>query len=188
MLKGMEKEMTSASAASLAEWCSHAGPDAVPTYIEKLHHPAGHEGYTREGTSKLPRHVDHVLEMWGCVACNLCVTVCPNDAFLRLPTPDHMDVEGRQQYFCLAELCNECGNCTTFCPEDGEPWNVKPRLFLDRDRFANDPTDRPAFLIEAGNGGFNVTASEGFEDQVEPLQTIFHAEEGLPMRPADLKG
>ena len=99
-----------------------------------------------------------------------------------------MEVEGRQQYLCLAELCNECGNCTTFCPEVGEPWIIKPRLFIDRGRFESDPADRPAFLIEAGNGGFKITASAGQEAEVERLTEILHAEEGLPLRPADLMG
>ncbi len=188
MLKSLQGDMEKAGCEDLAAWCERAGTDAVPLYVERLHHPSGHEQYTREGTSKLPRQVDHVLEMWGCVACNLCVTVCPNDAFLRLPTPDYMDLEGRQQYFCLAELCNECGNCTTFCPEEGEPWSVKPRLFLDRARFENEPPGRPAFLIEAGNGGLGLTPSRGLEEQVDPLRTILHAEEGLPLRPADLIG
>jgi putative selenate reductase len=116
------------------------------------------------------------------------VTVCPNDAFLRLPTPEELAIEGRQQYLCLAELCNECGNCTTFCPEEGAPWLVKPRLFLDPERFANDPGDRPSFLIEAGNGGFDITASAGHEGQVDVLRSLLHAEEGLPLRTADLKG
>ncbi|MBK7770446.1 MAG: hypothetical protein IPI48_07925, partial [bacterium] len=30
-----------------------------------------------------------------------------------------------------AELCNECGNCVTFCPERGAPYLVKPRLYTD---------------------------------------------------------
>ncbi|MEA1903814.1 MAG: hypothetical protein U9N56_09835 [Actinomycetota bacterium] len=186
MLKNLQKAMDGAGAENLAQWREHAGAGAVPAYVGRLHQPAGSEPYTRDGTSKLPRSVDHVLEMWGCVACNLCVTVCPNDAFLRLPTPESLDVGGRQQYLCLAELCNECGNCTTFCPEDGEPWSVKPRLFLDRERFSRDPSGRPAFLIGAGNGGFSITAAEGFEADVEPLATLLHAEEGLPLRPADL--
>ena len=43
--------------------------------------------YELAGNEKLPREVEHDLEMWGCVACNFCVTVCPNDAFFKLPTP-----------------------------------------------------------------------------------------------------
>lgn len=186
MLSALQGAIEEAGCADLAEWRSRADAGAVPSYVAELHHPSGHEAYTREGTAKLPREVDHVLERWGCVACNFCVTVCPNDAFLRLPTPEGMDVAGRQQYLCLAELCNECGNCTTFCPEEGEPWKVKPRLFLGRDRFEADPGDRPAFLVEAGDGWFEVTAAAGYEGDLEPLRTILHAEEGLPLRPGDL--
>jgi putative selenate reductase len=186
MLHHLQEVMESAECADLASWCGHAGDNAVGAYVNRLHDPDGVDHYTREGTSKLPREVDHVLEIWGCVACNFCVTVCPNDAFLRLPTPEDIDLEGRQQYLCLAELCNECGNCTTFCPEHGAPWLVKPRLFLDRERFANDPADRPAFLIEASNGGFGITASPGHDHEVDVLRTLLHEKEGLPLRPADL--
>ncbi len=186
MLNGLEKAMVSAGCQSLADWCALAGEDALPIYVRELRDPAPLEHYTREGTSRLPRVVDHELEIWGCVACNFCVTVCPNDAFLRLPTPDDLELEGRQQYLCLAELCNECGNCTTFCPEHGEPWLIKPRLFLDPDRFANDPHGRPAFLIAADNGGFAITPAGGHEAEVDVLRTLLHAEEGLPLRPRDL--
>jgi len=178
--------MDSADSPDLGSWRAMTGDDALSGYLTRLQDPSELDHYTREGTSKLPREVDHELQIWGCVACNLCVTVCPNDAFLRLPTPEELEVDGRQQYLCLAELCNECGNCTTFCPEHGAPWLVKPRLFLDGDRFANDPGDRPAFLIEAANGGFGITASTGHESNVDVLRTLLHAEEGLPLRPMDL--
>lgn len=188
MLHHLQEAMESADCADLASWRAHSGDDPLGSYVDRLHDPSELDHYTREGTSKLPRAVDHVLQIWGCVACNLCVTVCPNDAFLRLPTPEEMGIEGRQQYLCLAELCNECGNCTTFCPEEGAPWLVKPRLFLDSERFANDSGDRPSFLIEAGNGGFEITASAGHEHEVDVLGTLLHEKEGLPLRPADLTG
>ena len=186
MLVGLEKAMSSLGCRSLAAWRTHAGDGALTSYVSRLRESALLEHYTRKGTSKLPRVVEHELEMWGCVACNFGVTVCPNDAFLRLPTPDELELEGRQQYLCLAELCNECGNCTTFCPEHGEPWQIKPRLFLDRNRFAHDPPGRPAFLIQAVNGGFAITPAGGYEADVDVLRTLLHAEEGLPLRPADL--
>ncbi len=186
MLHHLQEAMDRADCAALASWRAHAGDDPLRTYVDRIHDPVGIDDYTREGTSKLPRAVDHVLEIWGCVACNFCVTVCPNDAFLRLPTPDDTELEGRQQYLCLAELCNECGNCTTFCPEHGAPWLVKPRLFLDRERFDNDRAGRPAFLVEAADDGFAITASKGHEHEIDVLRTLLHAEEGLPLRPADL--
>jgi len=186
MLEGLQKTMEKAGCPDLPAWRRHAGSEAVAGYVAGLRGPELVEHYSRQGTSKLPRSLDTVLERWGCVACNFCVTVCPNDAFVRLPTPEGMEVEGRQQYFCLAELCNECGNCTTFCPEIGAPWLVKPRLFLDAKRFAAEPASRPGFLIEAFDGGIGLTPKPGYEADVGPLTDILNAEEGLPIRPVDL--
>lgn len=101
--------------------------------------------YSFEGNQKLPRAVDNKLEMFGCVACNFCVTVCPNDAFFAVKSPAE-DIEGRQQYLLLTELCNECGNCMTFCPEDGDPAKIKPRLYHDRELF--EGREGQGFLIE----------------------------------------
>ena len=33
------------------------------------------------------------------------------------------------QFANYADLCNECGNCDIFCPEDGGPQVAKPRFF-----------------------------------------------------------
>ena len=44
-------------------------------------------------------------------------------------------VEQPFQVAVLADLCNECGNCTTFCPTAGQPYRDKPRLYLNRPEF-----------------------------------------------------
>ncbi len=88
--------------------------------------------------------------------CSICVGVCPNLALhtwqnepfeMHLPElkagPDGVSIEeGRQwsvkqayQIAVLTDFCNECGNCTTFCPTAGEPYRDKPRLYLDRAEF-----------------------------------------------------
>ncbi len=88
--------------------------------------------------------------------CSLCVGVCPNLALqtwqtegfeVRLPelkivaggVEQHpgktWSVEQAFQIAVLTDLCNECGNCTTFCPTAGEPYRDKPRLYLDRVEF-----------------------------------------------------
>jgi ferredoxin len=96
--------------------------------------------------------------------CSLCVGVCPNLALqtfsiepfaAQLPALEFVEGEIRAVYesgtapapdtrfqvgqvfqiAVLADLCNECGNCTTFCPTAGEPYRDKPRLYLDRDEF-----------------------------------------------------
>jgi putative selenate reductase len=70
--------------------------------------------------------------------CSLCVGVCPNLALLTYET-EPLDNPGvaRQpfQVAVLADLCNECGNCTTFCPTAGQPYRDKPRLYLNRSEF-----------------------------------------------------
>ena len=138
--------------------------------------------YHLDGNTKLPRSVDHDLAMWGCVACNFCVTVCPNDAFFKVPTPaalaDEIEDAGRQQYLVFSELCNECGNCLTFCPENGDPAMIKPRLYLDADRF--EAAAGPRFLLDLA-GTIDVRAAGGVDDQIPRLLEILTADEGLPV-------
>jgi putative selenate reductase len=144
--------------------------------------------YHRDGNSKLPRTVDHELQMWGCVACNFCVTVCPNDAFFKVPTPDPLAEEidseggsaGRQQYLVFSELCNECGNCLTFCPEDGDPAMIKPRLYLDESRFS--AASGPRFLIGV-DGSITASAAGGADEELPRLLSVLTADEGLPLPP-----
>jgi putative selenate reductase len=148
---------------------------------------AGKSKYELAGNEKLPRAVEHDLEMWGCVACNFCVTVCPNDAFFKLPTPKpdadpdglFADIEGRQQYLVFSELCNECGNCLTFCPENGDPAQIKPRLYLDADRF--DAADGERFLLTS-SGQVEATAGGGADAAVPTLVALLNAAEGLPLK------
>jgi len=94
------------------------------------------------------------------------VTVCPNRAnqawstpALSMQLPSLVVREGRLeteatgsfvvrqpiQIINLADFCNECGNCTTFCPTAGAPYRDKPRLHLDREGFDKAPYD--AFLL-----------------------------------------
>jgi putative selenate reductase len=91
------------------------------------------------------------------VLCNVCTTVCPNLAFRSFQiTPIHYklnklvinkhqvsiesDVEfvvnQPYQILHLEEWCNQCGNCTTFCPTSGAPWREKPHVYQTRNAFA----------------------------------------------------
>lgn len=98
--------------------------------------------------------------------CSLCVAVCPNLAFMTyrsmpfaasLPELRIVDaaakvigsrpfaVEQCFQVAVLADFCNECGNCVTFCPTSGRPYADKPRLYLDRPEF--DVQSDNAFML-----------------------------------------
>ncbi len=91
------------------------------------------------------------------VFCGLCASVCPN---LALQTYE-LDVavsqpQQRYQVAVIADLCNECGNCTTFCPTSGRPYRDKPRLFIDRKEFESQ--DDNAFMVFADEGDWSMDA------------------------------
>jgi putative selenate reductase len=124
-LTGLDQLKAAATAAA-----TRAGQrDSVQAAARHLATTAGAARYTLAATDKPLRQVDHQLELFDCVACTHCVTVCPNDAFLSIGSQDLEPFTARAQYLVLAELCNDCGNCTTFCPEEGAPHLIKPRLF-----------------------------------------------------------
>ena len=88
--------------------------------------------------------------------------------------------DGRQQYLVLAELCNECGNCLTFCPEDGDPAEIKPRLHVDADVFA--ARDGQGFLLTAGNDGqLTVTSRTGDDASAEVVHDLLTSTGGNPL-------
>ena len=91
--------------------------------------------------------------------CSLCVGVCPNLALLTYETdPGDAATTVRQRYqvAVLADLCNECGNCRTFCPTAGAPYRDKPRLYLDHREFEAEHDN--AFMISRENGGWAIEA------------------------------
>ncbi len=179
LVKQLGKDVVAAGHDSLASFVAATQPGAVDAYVATLYAPDTNSAYTKEGTSKLPRSVDHDLEMWGCVACNFCVTVCPNDAFLKLPSPESWG--NRWEYVVLAESCNECGNCMVFCPEDGDPAQIKPKLYLNEHRFEN--AVGPAFLIGKDDNLTVIRAGDAVKDQVANLTEVLAGTDGLPIRP-----
>ncbi len=90
--------------------------------------------------------------LWCDEICNICTTVCPNFANLGyeiapvrydlqkatmsetgvVEITDDRVFEAAQKYQILniANFCNECGNCNTFCPSAGAPYRDKPRFYL----------------------------------------------------------
>jgi len=88
--------------------------------------------------------------------CDKCIDVCPNRANVsvlvdpvevRLPVltavngrleqsgQEIVSIAQSRQIVHIDELCNECGNCSTFCVHPGDPYREKPRLFLGREAF-----------------------------------------------------
>jgi putative selenate reductase len=68
-------------------------------------------------------------------------------------------VEQTVQTLNIADFCNECGNCDTFCPTAGAPYRDKPRFWIDLDGFRTAKGD--AFRMERGPGGLTIEARLG---------------------------
>jgi putative selenate reductase len=98
--------------------------------------------------------------------CSICVGVCPNIALqtfetepfeavlpefrlenneMRVGPGSAYRVKQPFQVAVLTDFCNECGNCTTFCPTSGQPYRDKPRLYLDRADFEEQQDN--AFMV-----------------------------------------
>ncbi len=84
------------------------------------------------------------------VICNKCVDVCPNRANVAIAIDKKDGFQDDWQILHLDALCNECGNCATFCPYDGKPYKDKLTLFTIMEDFKNSK-----------NNGFIVTGSLG---------------------------
>jgi len=85
--------------------------------------------------------------------------------------------DSRQQYIVLAELCNECGNCMTFCPENGDPAVVKPRLFTSPELFAQRTGQ--GFLVTADG----VTSRQTNDDSLDLVSRLLASTKGNPLHP-----
>ena len=70
--------------------------------------------------------------------CENCVDVCPNRANVSLK------VNGRPQIVHIDFICNECGNCETFCPYSSAPYLNKLTFFVLEEDFHN--SKNPGFL------------------------------------------
>jgi len=87
--------------------------------------------------------------------CSICVGVCPNLAMFTYRTDQR---EQPYQVAVLADLCNECGNCTTFCPTSGAPYRDKPRLYLNRREFEEQQDN--AFMIFRDSDRWSIDARQ----------------------------
>ena len=119
----------------------------TPPVVEKA---TADPRYRAQQNRAVPRRIGSRLWLFDCINCDKCVPDCPNDAnFVYETMPLAVDyrnyrvaagkveeVEGGRfevgkahQIANFQDFCNECGNCDTFCPEEGGPYIEKPRFF-----------------------------------------------------------
>ena len=105
--------------------------------------------------------------------CDICTTVCPNAANYSYKTESveyqmqkaifssaenyslidtgKFEVKQKNQVLNIGNWCNECGNCSIFCPTSGDPYKDKPKFYLTAETFNQE---KSGYFIEkiAGYG------------------------------------
>ena len=113
---------------------------SIPTSTHSLRTD---EVYSKKGILKTNGSVtDESIRCLECDRiCECCVDVCPNRANVTL------DVEGKKQILHIDCMCNECGNCTIFCPYNSAPYRDKFTLFHTLEAF-NSSTNSGLFVAD----------------------------------------
>ena len=116
-----------ADAASFAE----AVIGEAHTYdIPEAAYPSKAQAIAKKGILKMAK--DACCEGSRCLDCNTvcenCADSCPNRANVVIKLSD-----GRHQILHIDKMCNECGNCTQFCPYTSEPCRDKFTLFQTKE-------------------------------------------------------
>ncbi len=74
----------------------------------------------------------------GCATvCETCTEVCPNRANVAVWVPG----KRMREIIHVDGMCNECGNCATFCPYDSRPYKDKFTLFWSEEDFNNSENE-----------------------------------------------
>jgi len=128
--------------------------------------------YSAEANRATPRKIGSKLWLFDCINCDKCVPVCPNDANFAYETgplrveyeswrvsagkavavPGGLfEVKKAHQLANFQDFCNDCGNCDTFCPEDGGPFVEKPRFFGSMDAWSKQPGRNGFFVRRQGD-------------------------------------
>ena len=105
---------------------------------------------------KDPPKIDSHLVIFDCITCNKCLPVCPNASNFSIATgeedfsftnykisdgkliptgEERFVLEYDTQIANLADFCNDCGDCDTYCPEYGGPFIEKPRFFSTKETY-----------------------------------------------------
>jgi len=134
---------------------------AKRVYAAELPEPSPSESLTFRLVSQTLDKQAIVAESARCLQCdeicNICTTVCPNlanfsydivpvkynmqkvmvgeDGELKFEPDRLFEVRQRYQILNIANFCNECGNCATFCPTNSAPYLNKPKLHLSTKSF-----------------------------------------------------
>ena len=134
--------------------------DGIPDQEEEL--------YEKRGILTEPsKNLEESTRCLGCRSiCENCAEVCPNRANLALSIPGFT----KHQILHVDYLCNECGNCKSFCPYDSAPYLDKFTLF------ANESD-----MEQSKNQGFAVTDQKSGAFRIRYMGKLYTGKAGKPI-------
>jgi putative selenate reductase len=110
--------------------------------------------------------------------CDICTDVCPNRANISINVNSDL-FDQDQQILHVDGMCNECGNCGTFCPHGGLPYKDKITLFWTEHDFVDStnvgflPLSENVFKVRDESGNiFKYTVGE--QTVSKELETIIN--------------
>ena len=113
--------------------------------IPETAYPSKAQAIAKKGILKMAK--DACCEGSRCLDCNTvcenCADSCPNRANVVIKLSD-----GRHQILHIDKMCNECGNCTQFCPYASEPCRDKFTLFQTKEDMEDSKNAGVLFLDE----------------------------------------
>jgi putative selenate reductase len=177
-LRNLEQEMAKTDSGDLADFivkqAAREGLDTDDAAGANLKHFAAEardgDRYAHEQNKKAPRKIGSSLHLLDCITCDKCLKVCPNmanvtvrveqgewnpgrvswkDGEMTLAEGEPLVVEQKHQIGNIVDLCNLCGQCDPWCPEDGGPYIEKPHLFQSPQAYA-DRADTVGFVLDDG--------------------------------------
>ena len=123
--------------AGALEGLESAGTKPDSAVLDELSRTLGTRAREAHEPRRAPRPQEPAANANCRVVCGSCASVCPNraNAVIR--------VNGRKQMLHIDGLCNECGNCASFCAEKSAPYLEKLTVFCGEKE-----------LSESRNSGF----------------------------------
>ena len=119
--------------------------EAYTYEIPETAYPSKVQAIVKKGILKMAK--DACCEGSRCLDCSTvcenCADSCPNRANVVIKLSD-----GRHQILHIDKMCNECGNCTQFCPYASEPCRDKFTLFQTKEDMDDSKNAGVLFLDE----------------------------------------